>query len=117
MDGIIVSFETAKLLKKKGFDKFCNSTYVRQGENVNVVATACYNSTADYNWYSAPSLTMVLDWLLTDNDLFVSFYPDGKNVLYNIYKGGIKCANSDKAFKTPEEACESAINYCLTLIK
>jgi len=115
MDEVIVEFKLAKLLKEKGFNKFCNLTYiVWPDEKPQLVATSCYNSTCDDNWYSAPTLVSVLDWLRIDKNLFVSFFPVGDIIEYKIYKNGkLIYENENEVSDVFEEVCKSAIEYCL----
>ena len=124
-----VSFETAKLLKEKGFDWDCEYMY---SENEKwFVHCKCNNSSktmADEN-YAAPTLQMAMKWLReVHNQTIVP------NVRINDpISGTIDCyivgiwyipKNNGGAFcytfPTPyngyssyEEACEAAIKYCL----
>ena len=123
-----VSFETAKLLKEKGFDEDINFWYNENGNEI------FFQQKYDimYNWrvrqgmkiYQCPTLQMVMKWLrevykiipiiLTDENSQDSFYywfridtiKEGKweDAIYR---------ENEKAFPTYEEACEAAIKYCL----
>ena len=93
-----VSFETAKLLKEKGFDEECQEYY------------------GDYE-YPCPTLQMAMKWLrevhkteirvIYDNDKLCWYGACNPMNESQILLGfGRKC-------KSYEEACEEAIKYCL----
>lgn len=120
-----VSFETAKLLKEKGFDENCSRSYVKdklavdQGFN-NSYYTTMY-SDGSYRPISAPTLQMVMKWLREVHSLYIdivtSFSQDGicytfscSNVMDLIQ--GTK-GTSYNEYQTYKEACEAAIKYCL----
>ncbi len=121
-----VSFELAKLLKEKGFDKPCNISYDKQYGNV------CHTTRADKNselisYVSAPTIAEVVMWLYEKYGIWISVsfrstytyyftivsvikgeedvfvFGDEKNILNN--------------FNEPTEAYEAAIEYCLNNIK
>lgn len=112
-----VSFETAKLLEEKGFNRvvFKNSPHY------------AYNTDGQFSgpsWdaeYPAPTLQMAMKWLREKNLIIcvipLTFY-GGETVSawgYNIWANDnleIDEFDSHK-FATYEEAAESAIKYCL----
>jgi len=143
-----VSFETAKLLKEKGFDGPCykvweshddsqtlvGAPWFVEGETVvnreSVDAAAKqyayeYNLNNKVEGYLAPTLQMAMKWLrdvhnidiiigkagpkaytaliIDNNDKDKSYHPFEDNI-----KRGTYCE-----FATYEQACESAIKYCL----
>ena len=119
-----VSFETAKLLKEKGFDEFCRAHYdITNGnlyyEKVEVEASGCEM----HNSVLAPTLQMTMKWLREVHDLHIIVYPwkadrEGRATHWccQVYKsfyllGYEKYTN--EAPKSYEEACEAAIKYCL----
>ena len=121
-----VSFETAKLLKEKGFDAECDYLYV-DGELVR--AHGCARNWnkgetlfTDYkNECSAPTLQMAMKWL-REKDWVICILPltfycgeKASSWGYNIWAGDnleVDEENTPK-FTTYEEASESAIRYCL----
>lgn len=130
-----VSFEIAKLLKEKGFDAECDYLYA-DGELIRARGGACnWNSGetlfADYkNECSAPTLQMAMKWLREVHHLFIGCEPrlsftDFYWITANIYRVRKKsslyhtedvddyhcvaCCDSHSY----EDACESAIKYCL----
>ena len=123
-----VSFETAKLLKEKGFDCACKvwySEYTSQffcGKKYTSIEFDDHNRfDENYKFICyAPTLQMAMKWLrevygiypdiaveeIDDNTTF--FRVDG------IYLKQKKMWDKyNNLFKTYEEACEEAIKYCL----
>lgn len=123
------SFETAKLLKEKGFDYASFHCYEEKGINgiLSVILSApLSNSDLDntiepHKCYSAPTLQMVMKWLREKNWFIciipLAFYCGEKACKfgYNIWADDnleIDEFNTPK-FNTYEEAAEAAIKYCL----
>lgn len=121
-----VSFETAKLLKEKGFDLECDYLYV-DGEIRRAQGYACnWNSgetiLTDYvNECSAPTLQMAMKWLREVHNIhvvpkfdFYAGYYTGR-----IYDGRRESTAEKDDYisivgnSTYEKACEVAIKYCL----
>ena len=112
-----VSFETAKLLKEKGFDWKCK--------------TVRFYPEPDYDQespdgVSAPTLQAAMKWLRKNHNLYVTSVPNGigEDVFYmGIYRkydcgwthisDGLEEEYKEAEFSSPEEACEAAIKYCL----
>lgn len=124
-----VSFETAKLLKEKGFDAECDYLYV-DGKLVRALGCACnWNDGetlfADYkNECSAPTLQSAMKWFREKYSLEIYPYHnyDNSKWWYEIIKYPNSVAEyecgKDEELNTYEEACEDAIKYCLeNLIK
>ena len=134
-----VSFETAKLLKEKGFDVPCLSYYEYFRSNVTMyqgyvpeLSDSCtnHNDRGNYDIYSRPTQQMAMRWLREVHNLFlgVGFGADAKGEflymadIYNlkndaidgIYKPIVEAddylLNNPKSY---EEACEAGIKYCL----
>lgn len=130
-----VSFETAKLLKEKGFDWDCKQVY----DLVRPQSCAdgkIYDNFPDKNpnaydeLVSAPTLQMAMKWLREEHHLFIGVEPrlsftDYYWITANVYKvrkknslyhaepvddySCVACCDGDSF----EDACESAIKYCL----
>lgn len=114
-----VSFETAKLLKEKGFDVpsfkpeewlFC--MYDEQGK----LHWGAYSD----NWYCRVTLQMAMKWLRKTHEIFIrpntSFlYPIRYYCEIFCYGDNLKTQQdvTTENFESPEEACEAAIKYCL----
>lgn len=124
-----VSFETAKLLKEKGFDEATYRAYIETNKEHQLSFDVGRNNS---QWEkinkengvfncSAPTIQMTMKWLRERNIVICvipfTFYC-GETVGawgYNIWADdnlGIDGLNPNK-FATYEEACESAIKYCL----
>ena len=101
-----VSFETAKLLKEKGFDAPCDWAYTKEG----IIFKPIYWSEV----FRCPTLQMAMKWLREKNiiinvwyngvDWDAEYYNDEDENFYLI---------TDPSCNSYEEACEEAIRYCL----
>ena len=125
-----VSFETAKLLKEKGFPQdpnICNNAYTFRGKFSNNVKSFAHNFT-EFNKFGikpltysiAPTLQMAMKWLREVHNLQIIIIPirtkQHKNWTFEMYKE-FNLLNIDvSCFSTYEEACEAAIKYCLEIL-
>ena len=121
-----VSFETAKLLKEKGFNEPCYCFYKIENED-NILIETCIDSSNselekenEFICYSAPTLQMAAKWLRETYNLFPVIEPflteetKPKYWVYVIWNNNIpKYMQSKLNYYTPEEALESTIKYCL----
>ena len=124
-----VSFETAKLLKEKGFDYISFYCYEEKGPNdiLTVILSAplsnsdLYNTIEPHKCYSAPTLQMAMKWLRKHSWVIcvipLTFYC-GEVVSewgYNIWADDNLEIDKDNTpkFNKYEQACEAAIKYCL----
>ena len=137
-----VSFETAKLLKKKGFDGPCYKVWESYGDSQTLVGAPWfvegetivkresvdaaakqyvyeYNLNNNVEGYLAPTLQMTMKWLREIYKLEVrSTYDYDKDYYINnqlIPASDIyqKALRFDYQGKSYEQACEAAIKYCL----
>lgn len=121
-----VSFETAKLLKEKGFDWECIGYYVDYEPNdVKYSFLGETNSTWESRCYSAPTLQMAMKWLRKVHNLVIEPYRTACGYLYTISSipyGSTKYDNSQAfngddensgQWSTWEKACEDGIKYCI----
>ena len=117
-----VSFETAKLLKEKGFDEPCECFYDTEHNDISIVNGWMDTSNSlleerEFLCYSAPTLQMAMKWLREVHSLWCEISWEEK---------GLWCmeviSHMDEEFipdsivheiKSYEEACEAAIKYCL----
>ena len=115
-----VGFDTAKLLKEKGFDVFVKSSYDVTGgfhqEGYFLIGN---------NDISAPTQALVMRWLREVYNLYIQIMLDswalGSHSGYyvviqrvdNDFEMMLSDALDDVFYKTHEEACEAAIKYCL----
>lgn len=120
-----VSFETAKLLKEKGFNEkvIC---YYDDGGSLNLnkfVEFQCCNQGYGSNIFAAPTLQMAMKWLREVHNLCIEPYRTACGYLYTIStipygsckynprKGGDD--EESGQWTTYEKACETAIKYSL----
>ena len=131
-----VSFEIAKLLKEKGFDEKCKTYYkVFPEDRIAAIYHSSENrgvSEDDPNEILCPTLQMAMKWLREVHKLAITVSIGNEN-----NKGNTDYSNPDRwfyffditnekgvvidteydplsnEFPTYEEACETAIKYCL----
>jgi hypothetical protein len=129
-----VSFETAKLLKGKGFDGWCDHFYDFYPETGEVHICGCdeHNNSRYEDEYSMPTLQMAMKWLRevhhihTEICLYKTSESDvepKKSRKSPYYTFGIwdtvtgdnidKRLTNDFIGDSYKEACEEAIKYCL----
>lgn len=123
-----VNFETAKLLKEKGFDKSVLNTqhwYDPEGR-IHTDTNYSYSGAPIFKretCFSAPTTQMAVKWIETEGYVIYP-YPiyRGKVIewRYNIwfdnsymFLGQILEFGSDEIFETREKAYEAAIKHCL----
>lgn len=114
-----VSFETAKLLKEKGFNEGCIYVYRHDGSediwDVDKEDIACQK----------PTLQMVMKWLREVHHYYIQVMLDswacGGHLGYYVviqktdsdFEMMLQDAVDEVFYQTYEEACEAAIKYCL----
>ena len=116
-----VSFETAKLLKEKGFDEGVLFTINREGFQQypkNLEFEYLHNSEVSADEYAAPTLQMAMKWLREKYNIHIEprYFPMPNIYRYVIIHSPATFENIDshpQYFNTYEEACEAAIKYCL----
>ena len=126
-----VSFETAKLLKEKGFDEYCPLWYnldkPTEGPFFYKEIGWYGHNSYDYNGkriISAPTLQMAMKWLRKEHKIIPIILTGeySQKPLYYwfridaIIEGRLKDAiyrEDVKEFSSHEEACDAAIQYCL----
>jgi hypothetical protein len=128
-----VSFETAKLLKEKGFDEdspyFYDLKHPKSGYLSNKRYGEYIHNGKDYEGRelaSCPTLQMAMKWLRENYNIHITAVPNGigEDVFYmGIYRkydyGWTYISDcldeeyKEAEFHTPEEACEAGIKYCL----
>ena len=112
-----VSFETAKLLKEKGFNKDTYSMYMydKNGEAKDVLLLKEGEEPV-----LRPTLQMAMKWLRDVHGIHIGILVTYQHLprKYEVHIMRLKetndivlCPNDD--FDTYEEACEAAIKYCL----
>lgn len=119
-----VSFETAKLLKEKGFNVPCNCYGTYNG--VNLTYRLCitdkytnWNKHTDELIISCPTLQMAMKWLRTIHNASIDIVSvwNQKRFEYQVFvvtpENAKHCYVDDKLYLGYEEASEAAIKYCL----
>jgi len=111
-----VSFETAKLLKEKGFDERAKSYYTESGlEGYMLALKATKNTELDNRFISRPTLQMAMKWLREVHNIYIDIRRNLNifNFRYLIQNNSKLDSYSDWMYHSYEEACEAAIKYCL----
>ena len=112
-----VSFETAKLLKKKGFPQTTFRCHYIIDGNAHYKSFENRCGFGDYD-IIAPTLQMAMKWLLKKYNIFICvlFLEESNEFGYtieDIIKKKYITTSKKSSYKEPEEACEAAIKYCL----
>ena len=120
-----VSFETAKLLKEKGFDIPCNCYGGYNG--VNLTYRLCitdkytnWNKHTDKTIISCPTLQMTMKWLREMHNIFIEINVSidlNGNYHYSYSILNKECKYVRKGYTDFDwdykQSCEAAIKYCL----
>ena len=121
-----VSFETAKLLKEKGFNWDCQYCYIDEDDSDKEQLEVPIGYDAEID---APTLQMAMKWLREENNKTIiigvratdpitgkiDYYYNG---IYYVPKNNVSALcfispTPENGYSTYEEACEAAIRYCL----
>lgn len=117
-----VSFEIAKLLKKKGFR--CTTLHYYYDKDGDLLFSA-WNIGASKNEFVAPTLQMAMKWLREVHNYYIQVMLDswacGRHIGYYVviqktdsdFEMMLQDAVDEVFYQTYEEACEEAIKYCL----
>ena len=125
-----VSFETAKLLKEKGFDKavlitdwWCDAEgQMHKRGNYSYSGAPFYDKETCFN---CPTLQMAMKWLRDEKHYYIQVMLDGwacgGHLGYYVviqktdsdFEMMLHDAVDEVFYQTYEEACEAAIKYCL----
>ena len=115
-----VSFETAKLLKEKGFDEICSTAY-ETITNAHEIEQCSFSNWGKLNQVKRPTIQMAMKWLRKVHDIQIEITIVGKpweNPTEWSY--GFRCQNKEfidsqnaDYYNSWEEAAEVAIKYCL----
>ena len=112
-----VNFETAKLLKENGFDEKtyrCYNLCTEEHELSDMDDIAFNNWELGDDGVAAPTLQMAMKWLREAHNIDISVTPDrkaGYSVL--IFKNKRLPFDTLGSYSIYEQACETAIKYCL----
>lgn len=115
-----VSFETAKLLKEKGFDEECYQKYDDEGYlSFNHIGYINSDKPCDDFYALAPTHQMAMKWLREAHNIIIE--PEsvwnGKKWEYQLFVVTPQNADSPyyehNPYKSYEECVEAGIKYCL----
>lgn len=135
-----VSFETAKLLKEKGFDEICRAFWKEWNGEISLCGCNSshtfeychntmlenYNDSEETN-IAAPTFQMVIKWLREVYKLYIIVVPFPLNFEHQDIQDGWGCEVThlsdlsydgnyeffQKRYPIYEQAAEAAIKYCL----
>lgn len=111
-----VNFETAKLLKEKGFNISCRFAYTKKGNEFNT------NVCCDVPVYAyKPTLQMAMKWLREVHNIHIEIrYNRYSNKYhYKIIYGPTELdayVSKPHVLRTYEEAAEESIKHCLEML-
>ena len=113
-----VSFETAKLLKEKGFDEPCHYFYKPDSSDL-YYGTEQINSQIG-RFYNAPTQQMAMRWLREVHKIYIDISPTYSEVektihfIWQIFDSNYDDIGDCEIFYSKyEKAVEDAIKYCL----
>lgn len=116
-----VSFETAKLLKEKGFEGRMHTFYTEEGTEIESAYVVPSNFFPIYR----PTLQMAMKWLREVHHYYIQVMLDswvrGGRLGYYVvlqstdsdFEMMLQDAFNEAYYQTYEEAAETAIKYCL----
>lgn len=129
-----VSFETAKLLKEKGFDESTSMVYMPYGDlcklhRYDSIRNSNYNDiTKNYFEYTAPTIQMAMKWLREEHSIIIIveshiFNPQEARTTRFRFSVWVEDNYEEPYFDDPEHqfdsfstyenTCDVAIKYCL----
>jgi len=129
----LITFETAKLAKEKGFNELVKTLYISDND---VVKSAKANNSGrtnsnyiereDYKVYSAPTQSLLQKWLREEHNIHIDLTTDLYDDLETMCFRGFAILKMKKfknplyesydVFKTYEEALEVGLQEALKLI-
>ncbi len=115
-----VSFETAKLLKEKGFDENTPVNYFVGDDKPRgcVVGEMIYHKRLeeDTHLIACPTLQMAMKWL-REKEIFIevthTLFSSPHKYQYSIFRTEPEFYTAGDKYESYEEACDAAIKYCL----
>lgn len=109
-----VSFETAKLLKEKGFEGRMHTFYTEEGTEIE----SSYVVPSNFFPIYRPTLQMAMKWLREVHNIIIELHHQYRKEWYAIVSSenplGIG-VYATSTFNTYEQACEAAINTVLKI--
>lgn len=120
----LVTLETAKLLKEKGFNEYCKDI-IKEDDNRIMQSVFRTNKNLPKLCYSRPTQSVAQKWLRETKNLHIEIYRNACGYGYAIVKADSGTWMEDDNFKGPndggnwdtyEEALEAGIQEALKLI-
>lgn len=120
----LITLETAKLLKEKGFNEYCKDI-IREDNGRMMQSVFRTNKDLPKGAYSRPTQSIAAKWLRETKNLHISIIRNGCGYGYDICKADNGTHITDGIFKGPndggqwdtyEEALEVGIQEALKLI-
>lgn len=118
----LVTLETAKLLKEKGFNEYCKNVI----DIDNILSETLYrtNGNLPKQCFSSPTQSIAQKWLRETKDLHITIYNSASGYTYDISKADMGTVlycfpegpNDGGNWDTYEEALEVGIREALKLI-
>lgn len=111
-----VSFEVAKLLKEKGFDKFIVYGWDEQIFDKENPRYFSLNFDKKEHWISCPTHQMAMKWLRTEKNIYIEIRRSFDTYLYGVIilkQDGIGIAEIGKTYYYYEDAVEASLKYAL----
>jgi len=112
-----VSFETAKLLKEKGFDEKLQHYYDSDGILIWCKRGVYFDNKLNAI-FIAPTLQMAMKWLREVHNIKVNVFYNNSNYAIEYFETNTQTGVDESVFigdgyKSYEEAVEVALKYCL----
>lgn len=119
----LVTLETAKLLKEKGFNEYCKDIINHKG----IMMETIFRTSKDLpkSFYSCPTQSVAQKWLRETKNIHICVYncacgygyeiskaDNGTHMASSVYKG----TNDGEKWDTYEEALEAGLQEALKLI-
>ncbi len=119
----LISFETAKLAKEKGFNEYVLNHY-SEFETLNGVIPQIFqddvkNSELELIEYSAPTQSLLQKWIYETSGYWIDIHRRGLKFRVGIesMNTGNSIWSNDTDYNEPEEALEKGLQEALKLIK
>lgn len=119
-----VTLETARLLREKGFDEPCFAYYSEYWDDWKTLRfwRKDRRNVQNKGYLNTPTQSLVMKWLMEVHNLHCDIGYDDLDWFWNIISINKSVPVEDRpklikngpaGYKTYEEACETAIKYCL----
>lgn len=115
----IISFETAKIAKEKGFDIYHKGCYSTSSENERIdnYYNDVYSDNSNRFRTSAPTQSLLQRWLREENSICVTIRNNRRTIYkYSQTVNGIVSVGIPNCFEFYEEALEKGLQEALKLI-